>query len=139
MINIEELRPLLLERIAASSVPREVLKADEIKQLYAVIPTLEPSERGTYGKAVNELKVALDAAVALREAELEDGTVESIDVTAPQDINVSVPALLPTDQGTQHPLTTELENVIDIFTRMGFEAIESRQIDDDHHMFLMQT
>jgi phenylalanyl-tRNA synthetase alpha chain len=42
---------------------------------------------------------------------------------------------LPTEQGSQHPLTRELETVVDIFTRMGFEAIESRQIDDDHHMF----
>jgi len=31
-------------------------------------------------------------------------------------------------------LTKELEVVIDIFTRMGFAAIESRQIDDDFHM-----
>jgi phenylalanyl-tRNA synthetase alpha chain len=135
MTNIEELRPQLLERIAASDQPRDVLKSDQIKQLYAVIPTLDPSERGAYGKAVNELKVALEAAVALREAELEDSTVEPIDVTAPRDINAAEPQLLPTEQGTQHPLTHELENVIDIFTRMGFEAIESRQIDDDHHMF----
>jgi phenylalanyl-tRNA synthetase alpha chain len=56
-------------------------------------------------------------------------------VTAPWDVNTQMPQLLPTVQGTQHPLTRELENVVDIFTRMGFEAIESRQIDDDHHMF----
>ena len=37
--------------------------------------------------------------------------------------------------GSEHPLTKELSVVIDIFTRMGFEAIESRQIDDDWHMF----
>jgi len=135
MMNIDELRSELLERIATTDQPRDILKADEIKQLYSVIPTLDPSERGSHGKAVNELKLALEAAVALREEEMEDGTVESLDVTAPWDINALPPQLLPTEQGTQHPLTTELENVIDIFTRMGFEAIESRQIDDDHHMF----
>ena len=135
MTSIEELEPRLLSQIAASDTPRDVLKADEIKQLYAVIPTLEPSERGLYGKAVNELKIKLDAAIALREAELEDGSIEPIDVTAPQDLNALKPELLPTEQGTQHPLTRELENVIDIFTRMGFEAIESRQMDDDYHMF----
>ena len=135
MTNIEQLRAELLERIAKADQPRDVLKTNEIKQLYGVIPTLDPSERSTYGKSVNELKVALEAAVALREAEMEDATIEPIDVTAPWDINASAPALLPTSQGTQHPLTRELENVVDIFTRMGFEAIESRQIDDDHHMF----
>jgi phenylalanyl-tRNA synthetase alpha chain len=135
MTDIEDLRTKLLARVAEMADPRDVLKADEIKQLYAVIPTLEPSERGVYGRTVNELKVALEAAVAIRETEMEDATVQSLDVTAPWDVNAREPELLPTAQGTQHPLTRELENVIDIFTRMGFEAIESRQIDDDHHMF----
>jgi phenylalanyl-tRNA synthetase alpha chain len=135
MTTIDELRPVLLERIASATAPREILKANEIKQLYAAIPTLEPSERGAYGKAVNELKIELEAAVALRESVLEDSSIEPLDVTAPWDVNTTAPTLLPTEQGTQHPLTLELENVIDIFTRMGFEAIESRQIDDDHHMF----
>lgn len=135
MTNINELRDQLLSRIAQSTEPRDVLKADEIKQLYTVIPTLEPSERGVYGKSVNDLKVALEAAITVREAELEDSTVQPLDITAPWDVNAQLPNLLPTENGTQHPLTKELENVVDIFTRMGFEAIESRQIDDDEHMF----
>ncbi len=135
MMNIDELRTQLLERIATVDTPRDVLKADEIKQLYTVIPTLEPSERGAYGKSVNELKIDLEDAVLAREAMLEESAIEPLDVTAPWDVNTGPLSLLPTEQGTQHPLTRELENVIDIFTRMGFEAIESRQIDDDHHMF----
>jgi phenylalanyl-tRNA synthetase alpha chain len=135
MTNIDELRADLLARITQSNDPRSILKADEIKQLYTVIPTLDPSERGSYGKAVNALKVVLEAAVVERESTLEDSTVVPLDVTAPWDVNATALQLLPTEQGTQHPLTRELENVIDIFTRMGFEAIESRQIDDDHHMF----
>jgi len=134
MNDLNELRLSLVERITTSNTPRDVLKDDAIKQLYAKIPTLEPSERGAYGKAVNELKIALEAAVVLRETELEDSSVESLDVTAPCDVNANMPELLPTEQGTQHPLTRELENVIDIFTRMGFQAVESRQIDDDFHM-----
>ena len=135
MTNIEDVRQTLLARVSQADEPREVLKAAELKQLYTVLPTLESSERGAYGKAVNELKVALEAAITDRENVLEDATIEPLDVTAPWDINSTLPALLPTEQGTQHPLTRELENVIDIFTRMGFDAIESRQIDDDEHMF----
>lgn len=135
MIDINDLREQLLTRVTNSNDPRAVLKADEIKQLYTVIPTLDPAERGNYGKSVNELKLALETAVAAREAALEDSTIESLDVTAPWDVNTAAPQLLSTEQGSQHPLTRELENVVDIFTRMGFEAIESRQIDDDEHMF----
>jgi phenylalanyl-tRNA synthetase alpha chain len=135
MQSIEDVRTDFLARIAESDAPAEVLKAAELKQLYAAISALPAGERAAYGKAVNGLRMELDAAAALRESQLEDALVQPLDVTAPWDINSRPLSLLPTENGTRHPLTSELENVIDIFTRMGFEAIESRQIDDDFHMF----
>ncbi|MDK2899358.1 MAG: phenylalanyl-tRNA synthetase alpha chain [Patescibacteria group bacterium] len=135
MQDINDIHDKLIAQIVASDSPREILKSSDLKQLYNVILTLPVNERGVYGKKINDLKQKLETAVVARETELEDLTVQAIDVTAPWDINTSELSLLPTEQGTQHPLTTELENVIDIFTRMGFEAIESRQIDDDDHMF----
>lgn len=133
--DIDAVRQKLLDLISESESPREVLRAAELKDLYGAIAGLAPEERGPFGKAVNELKQALEAAIDSREAALEDNEVTSIDVTAPWDVNSERPALLPTTQGSQHPLTKELDTVIDIFTRMGFAAVESRQIDDDFHMF----
>ncbi len=135
MQSIEDVRNSLVAQIATSDTPREVLKSGEIKALYGQLSSLAPEERSAYGKAVNDLKVALEAAVADREAMLDDAVVQTLDVTAPWDVNTGPRELLPTEQGTQHPLTKELEVVVDIFTRMGFEAVESRQIDDDFHMF----
>lgn len=135
MDSIDTLRPQLLERVKITSSPRDILKARELKNLYGSIATLEPAKRGEFGKKINDLKQELEAAIQAREAELEDSEVERIDVTAPWGVNESKPILLPANQGTKHPLSRELENVVDIFTRMGFEAIESRQIDDDFHMF----
>jgi phenylalanyl-tRNA synthetase alpha subunit len=71
-------------------------------------------------------------------AEVQDEVVESIDVTAPFDVNTESskrPRLLTADKGSIHPLMKELEAISDIFTRMGFDIEESRQIDDDYHMF----
>jgi phenylalanyl-tRNA synthetase alpha chain len=135
MQNIEEISKSLLSQIAQSELPREVLKAPELKQLYGVIKTLPADRRGEYGKQVNELKVSLEKAISVRELELETASVQPLDISAPWDVNTTQPDLLSTENGTVHPLTRELENVVDIFTRMGFEAIESRQIDDDYHMF----
>jgi len=135
MQNIEDVCKDLLTRIADSDAPRDILKVPELKQLFGAIKTLPEAERSDFGKRVNDLKAALESAITAREAELENAIVESIDVTAPWDVNTSPLGLLPTEFGAQHPLTLELENVADIFTRMGFEAIESRQIDDDYHMF----
>lgn len=135
MQSINDVSSALLAQVSSSDAPRDVLKAPEIKDLYSQIAKLDPSERAAYGKQVNELKLSLVAAIEAREAELENATMTPIDVTAPWDINARPLGLLPTWQGTQHPLTKELGVVIDIFTRMGFEAVESRQIDDDFHMF----
>ncbi|HET6747132.1 MAG TPA: phenylalanine--tRNA ligase subunit alpha [Candidatus Saccharimonadales bacterium] len=135
MEAIDTLRSQLLERIEQSEQPRDILKADEIKKLYAAIPSLLPEERALFGKRVNELKIELEKAIEVREASREDAAIEPIDITAPWDVNTKASQLLPTTQGSRHPLTRELEHVVDIFTRMGFEAIESRQIDDDFHMF----
>lgn len=135
MQSVEDVRKQLLDEVSASESPRDVLRSSLLKDLYGQLKNLPPEERGGFGKAVNELKIELEEKIAERENALEDATVERIDVSAPWDINGKKNQLLPTENGTQHPLTTELERVIDIFTRMGFEAVESRQIDDDFHMF----
>lgn len=133
--DIEGVERSLLELITNSDAPAEILKSPEIRKLYGVIGTLPADERGVFGKRVNELRLSLEKAVAVREGELDAADVEPIDITAPWQMNGSKPVLLPTQNGSTHPLAKELEVVVDIFTRMGFEAIESRQIDDDFHMF----
>lgn len=135
MQNIEDISKNLLDLVESSDTPRDILKTPELKKLYGVVTTLPVEQRSAYGKSVNDLRLSLELAVSKRETELEDKTVEILDVTAPWDKNTGPISLLPTEQGTQHPLTRELENVVDIFTRMGFEAVESRQVDDDEHMF----
>lgn len=133
--NIQEVRDNLLAQIKTSNTPREYLKSSDLKKFYGVIATLPPDERGDFGKKINELKKDLEDAILDRESELENATVEPLDITAPCDVNSEKPSLLSTELGSQHPLTVEIENIVDIFTRMGFEACESRQIDDDEHMF----
>ncbi|RWZ78874.1 MAG: phenylalanine--tRNA ligase subunit alpha [Candidatus Microsaccharimonas sossegonensis] len=133
--DLDSMRLQFLERVKTSETPGDILRAPEFKNLYSTIGSLSPEEKGPYGKAVNELKQAVQAAVEARAHELESVDIKTLDVTAPWDVNSSQPEFLPTHEGSAHPLMTELANVIDIFTRMGFEAVESRQIDDDYHMF----
>lgn len=135
MQDISVLKTELLAQVAASNEPQEVLKSPRIKALYDKIRTLDPSERGAYGKAVNELKVALEAAVEQRINELEDNTVQPLDITAPWDINGQSVTFLPTRNGTIHPLMREITVLADIFERMGFQVEDSREIDDQYHMF----
>ncbi|MDO8336013.1 MAG: phenylalanine--tRNA ligase subunit alpha [Candidatus Saccharibacteria bacterium] len=133
--SVDQVQKKLTQLISQSTSPREALRSSELKSLYAELPKLPVNERSAYGQKINNLKQKLETAVNEREESLAQSDREPIDVTAPFDINAPSPDLLPTGQGTTHPLNTELANVIDIFTRMGFAAVESRQIDDDYHMF----
>ena len=134
-MDIETIAKTLTDRALASNAPREVLRAPELKALYEHIKTLPSDERGSFGKRVNELKQALELAVSARQAELEKVDLPPIDVTAPMDVNTDIPPLLPSDQGTIHPLSAELERISGIFNRMGYCIEESREIDDQFHMF----
>lgn len=134
--KIQEVADLLQQRFAELENKADILKAVELKALFAEIPTLPPEQRGSFGKEINQLRNELQTLVAEHQEQAE--ALTPIDVTAPFDVNVPSdkrPKLLPAEQGSQHPLTTELQTVLDIFYRMGFTAQESRQIDDDYHMF----
>lgn len=134
--RIAEVARQLTERFNELDNKADIVKAIELKALYAEIPTLSPDERGNFGKEINRLKSELEALVASHHEQTE--ALPPIDVTAPFDTNTPAdkrPALLTADKGSKHPLTIELETILDIFYRMGFTAVESRQLDDDYHMF----
>lgn len=125
---------LLRARLEKIKNKADVLKAVELKALYAEIPQLDPKERAGFGKEINQLKAELEKLVAQHMETSEK--LPPIDVTAPFDVNSQKkPELLTSSNGSTHPLMKELEKVLDIFARMGFTAVESRQLDDDWHMF----
>lgn len=134
--RIAEVAAKLKDRLNDLPNKADILKAAELRSLYAEIPTLPTEERAGFGKEINALKSELEQLVAEHQEKAE--TLAPIDVTAPFDMNVPAdkhPKLLSSELGSNHPLMTELDAVLDIFYRMGFTAVESRQIDDDYHMF----
>lgn len=135
MEEIEKVRKQLVERIETAEEPRGVLRAKELKALYGQIPQIEASERAAYGRAVNELKVELEKLVEEVEAKREEAEVEALDVSAPMGVNEEFPGLMSAETGSRHPLMIEIERVADIYQRMGFSVMESRQLDDDFNMF----
>jgi len=93
---------------------------------------LSPDERPVFGQKVNrvkaELAAALDAAAA-RLAEREKQArieAERIDVTLPGRRR---------PQGARHPVQVGLDEMTDIFMRMGFEVAEGPEIEDEFHNF----
>lgn len=115
---------------------RSVLRSAELRGLFDKIRGLPADKRGEFGQAVNQLRY--DLTDLLNQAQDKTEALSPIDITAPFDANQPAdqkPKLLPAEQGSQHPLMAELANILDVFYRMGFTAVESREIDDDFHMF----
>lgn len=135
MSSVTDIAKVLKQRFQTLDDKRAILRAPELKQLYAGIKNVPAEERRAYGQAVNVLKQELEALVDGYQAVQESAALTPIDVTAPFDVNGAAPLLLGAPFGSRHPLSVEREVVADIFVRMGYNVLDSRQIDDDYHMF----
>ena len=86
------------------------------------------AERPALGKAANQLKRAIDVALANRRDTLEASVrpTGGVDVTLPG---------REAQFGRRHPLTLIREQVESIFGTMGFEILQGPQVEDDYHNF----
>ena len=131
--DIQSVREELLSRYDTLEIKSDVLKAAELKQLLKSIKDVPSEQRSEYGQAVNALRQELQEKVSAEADMSED--LAPIDVTAPFDANTSLPDLLPVDGGSVHPISQQIAEMSEIFQTMGFQIFESREIDDQYHMF----
>ena len=133
--EISDARAKLLARLDQAEDKASVLRAPELKALYERISSLNQAERGSFGKAVNELKAELSRLIQQQSGVTAE--LPPLDTTAPFAPNSSSkrPQLLEASYGSLNPITKEMERINEIFGDMGFSIIESRELDDDWHMF----
>ncbi|PYK92942.1 MAG: phenylalanine--tRNA ligase subunit alpha, partial [Verrucomicrobia bacterium] len=92
--------------------------------------SLPKEEKPAVGKLLNEVRVAITAAIEARAdnfcAEKESAAVANIDLSLPG---------TPHARGALHPLTQMLDRSIAIFRRMGFALAEGPDIETEWHCF----
>src|SRR5437899_191786 len=92
--------------------------------------SLAKEEKPAVGKLLNEVRIAITAAIAARgenfRAEKESAAVADIDLSLPG---------TPHERGALHPLTQMLDRSIAIFRRMGFALAEGPDIETEWHCF----
>ena len=133
IVDVSELRKELFFELNDLHDKHEILKSKKLKQALGDVKTIPNEQRAAYGKAINDLRQELlDAANA---NESIDDVLSKIDVTAPSDYNAPLPDLLQSKLGSIHPISQEISYMSDILQRMGFQVYESREIDDQYHMF----
>jgi phenylalanyl-tRNA synthetase alpha chain len=92
------------------------------------VKTATPEQKKTLGKGANELKKEVEAAIAERDAQLA--------ATRRPDnaVDITLPGRAP-QLGYRHPLSLVRDEVIEIFTRLGYQVLEGPEIEDDYHNF----
>lgn len=133
--KIDAVEKTLIAAAQTAEDPRSIFRFTELKTLYSDLAKLPNDEKPAAGKLLNEMKQRLESTVTAIETDRLNADVEPLDVTAPMDVNSEPPAFMTADKGTKHPLMVELDLVTEIYRNMGFDVIESRQLDDDFHMF----
>lgn len=117
--NAEEIEALRLKYLS---------KKGEINALMADFRNVAADQKKAVGMKINELKqTAIERINALREqTETKDDGHDDIDLTR---------TAYPIDLGTRHPLTIVRNEIIDIFSRMGFTLADGPEVEDDLHIF----
>ena len=134
--DIARVQSELKKKFEALEDKRQILNDPAIRELFKQIGDLSDDQKTSFGQEVNQLKEEVGGWVESDSMQLPRRG--PIDVTAPFDTNTPSekrPGVLNPDQGSIHPISSELHTITDIFVRMGFEVETSRQLDDDYHMF----
>lgn len=111
---------------------RALGKKGEISLMLKTLGKMSADERKIIGPAINGLKNKVGELISVRKAGLENAALdaqletERVDVTLP---------IAPAAQGSIHPVTQALDEMIEIFAAMGFSVAEGPDIEDDFHNF----
>ena len=133
----EKINALLKEVETFSAKDREELenfrirflgKKGEIPALFADFKSVPPEQRREMGQLINTLKQAVQhKIVVLKEQfDTQTGSQET-------GWDLTLPASAPL--GSRHPLSIVRNEIIDIFSRIGFTVSEGPEIEDDFHNF----
>ena len=118
--NAEELEALRLKYMS---------KKGAIPQLFELFKAVPKEEKACLGASINALRQQAEARFNEMKEGLKatsDGLREKLDLTRTPD---------PIELGTRHPLSLVREEIIDIFSRIGFTVADGPEVEDDKHVF----
>jgi phenylalanyl-tRNA synthetase alpha chain len=105
----------------------------ELPNLLRGVAELPPEERGTVGRAANEARKALEAAIDARAAELEAAELDA--KLASDVVDVTLPGSPAIDPGRIHLLTSARREIEDIFLGLGFRVMEGPETELVYYNF----
>ena len=104
-------------------------KKGELSQLYDEFKLIPKEDKASIGAPLNKLKQAYEA----RFNEMRESLATAIAAAQPKEDLTRTPD--PLKLGTRHPLSLVREEIIDIFSRIGFTVADGPEVEDDRHVF----
>lgn len=140
MSDIEVIKKEIIEQITNASdlkalddVRVNALgKKGRITELLKTLGSMPMEERIEFGKQINAVKAELDTLLTNQKQVLE--TKQLNEKLKKEVIDVTLPCR-PETQGRIHPISKVYEEVVAIFSEMGFEVADGPEIEDQFHNF----
>ena len=125
--ELEQVRPGSKEEVEQLRI-KYLSKKGEITALFNEFKSLNADDKRTMGQLINHLKDTAQAKInELKLAyETTGNAAEALDLTRTASA---------VELGTRHPLTIVRNEIIDIFSRIGFTISEGPEVEDDWHVF----
>ena len=128
--QVETLQATTLEEVEGLRI-KYLSKKGIITELFNEFRSVPKEEKALIGQPLNRLRQGAEARInELREIVEASGAAskaaDNVDLTRTPD---------PIELGIRHPLSLVREQIIDIFSRVGFTVAEGPEVEDDKHVY----
>ncbi len=131
LAQVEQMQASSAEELEALRI-KYLSKKGEITALFNDFRTVPAEQKRELGQLLNQLRQEAETRInAMREqiaSSQSQCQSQSVDLTRTPD---------PIALGTRHPLSLVKEEIIDIFSRIGFTVAEGPEVEDDKHVYGM--
>ena len=128
LIRVEEFRPKAEAEIEEFRV-RMLGRKGEMNELFEEFKQVAPELKKELGQRINALKNTIAETITRYKTEMEnrpEAAGAGIDMTRPGTADRI---------GSRHPISLVRNQIVDIFTRLGYTVAEGPEIEDDWHVF----
>ncbi len=125
--EVEQLKAENAQELEALRI-KYLSKKGAINELMNEFRNVAAEQKREVGMKMNELKNKVQEQIAALKESFEGQTQQTNDIDLTR-------TAYPIPLGTRHPLSLVREEIIDIFTRLGFTIADGPEIEDDWHVF----
>jgi phenylalanyl-tRNA synthetase alpha chain len=107
-------------------------KDGRLTRVLHALPELPPDERKEVGRRANQLKILLEETFERKKRSFQDAELDR--TLSRRDIDLTLPPT-PVPRGGIHPLTRVMDEIVAVFSRLGFGVADGPEIETDFNNF----